>query len=262
MFDLLIEIYSAKRDAVERKEKSLPQEYLDDIRARYRQIVADGFNENAGETKGKTIALLERLKNLEDAAISFAVDFSVDFTNNNSEISLRDLKIMLRVIGQFKTLLGLEDYCIAQSFFDTSRKQGRNPYDMMRVLLTGGDIIEAVFGVDKAAQIKPMLRLTNAIAAGDTYEKNAALAEMPTPPTKELLEAASYGPFKPYNEPPPEKKNSSPAVPKDKMKAAREIDSRKKSQAISVPPTVFPQRKADSPLNDKKRKIRAGPLSA
>ena len=248
MFDLLLEVFTAKRDAVERGDKGLPQEYLDGVRARYRQIVADGYGEIAGETKGKTFALLERLKNLEDAALEFAVDFRVDFTNNASEISLRNLKVVLRVIGQFKTMQGLVDYCIIQSFMDTCRKQGHNPFDMLKVVLTGGDIVEALFGPEKAASIKLMIRLTRAFAVGDTDEIDAIKAKMGPTLTDELLLAALSGSFKAYNDPPPEKRKASNAVPKDKMKAARERVTRNNSSTTAEDPSV--------------EKIRAGPNCA
>jgi len=233
MFDLLLEVFTAKRDAVERGDKSLPQEYIDGIRVRYRQIVADGYNEIAGETKGKTFSLLERLKNLEDAALAFAVDFRVDFTNNASEQSLRNLKVVLRVIGQFKTMQGLVDYCVIQSFMDTCRKQGHNPFDMLKVLLTGGDIIEALFGSEKAALIKLMIRLTRALAEGDTNEIDAIKAKMGATLTDELLAAASFGSFKAYNDPPPENKTAPKANKIDKMKAARERVKRNNSSTTA-----------------------------
>ena len=250
MFDLLLEVFEAKRTAVEKGEKGLAQEYIDNIRKRYRQILAKGYIEIAGQTKGKTFSLLERLKKLEDAALAFAVDFRVDFTNNASEISLRDLKVALRVISQFKTMPGLVDYCIIQSFMDTCRKQGHNPFDMMKVLLSGGDIIEAVFGADKAAVIKQMIRLTKAFEKGDTNEINSIKAEMGAELTDELIAAASYGRFKAYNDPPPEKKTSSQAAPKDKMEAARESEKERLNKAS--------QNSADH----SDVKIRAGPMCA
>lgn len=227
MFDLLLEIFEAKKDAIEQGEKSLSQDYIDDIRISYQKIVTDGFNENAGVTKGKTFSLLERLKKLENATLAFAMDFSVDFTNNASELSLRDLKVALRVIGQFKTISGLTDYCAMQSFMDTCRKQGKNPFDMLRIVLSGGDIIDAVFGSEKAEQIKQMIRLADAFDTGDTNEINTTIAGTSLLLTEELLAAASYGRLKPYNDPPPPEKNSSPAIPKDKMLAAREFNAPK-----------------------------------
>jgi transposase len=247
MFDLLLEVLSAKTDAVDKKEKSLSQEYIDDIRKRYRQIVADGFSENAGGTKGKTIALLERLRKLEDSALAFAIDFSVDFTNNVSEQSLRNLKVVLRVIGQFKTMPGLVDYCIIQSFMDTCRKQGHNPFDMMRIVLSGGDIIGAVFGAEKAAQIKLMNNLADAYAGDDEDEINAAAGNLMHILTDELIAAAQHGRFSAYNEPPPQIKNSEPAISKDKMKAAREkmrLDAQTKDK---VNPAAVSQDKRAGP---------------
>jgi hypothetical protein len=248
MFDLLLEVFAAKRDAVEQGDKSFPQEYIDGVRERYRQTVADGYNEIAGQTKGKTFALLERLKKLEDAALAFAVDFNVDFTNNASEISLRNLKVALRVIGQYKTMPGLVDYCIIQSFMDTCRKQGLNPFKMMKVLLAGGDIIEAVFGVDKAAMIKQMVKLAKAFAQGDENVINDTKAEMGSTLTVDLIAAAKFGRFEAYNDPPPDKNSSSPAVPKDKMKAARE--------------KLVPKLSSPSTAVESTERIRDGPNSA
>ncbi|MCL1810542.1 MAG: transposase, partial [Clostridiales bacterium] len=203
MFDLLLEIFTAKRNAVEQGDKSLPQECLDDVRKRYQRIVADGFIEIADEKKGKTYSLLERLRKLEDAVLAFAVDFNVDFTNNASEQSLRNLKVALRAMGQFKTMTGLADYCIIQSFMDTCRKQGHNPFEMLRILLSGGDIIEAVFDAKYAAPIKQMIKFTDIVAAGVSDEIEDALLELPISITDELRAAVSYGRLKVYNDPPP-----------------------------------------------------------
>ena len=84
MFDLLLEVFAVKKDAVEKGKNSFSEKYIDDIKKRYRLIIADGYNEIAGVTKGKTFALLERLKKLEDSILAFAVDFNVDFSNNAS----------------------------------------------------------------------------------------------------------------------------------------------------------------------------------
>jgi|GEM_PF-360705 len=234
MFDLLIEVFTAKRDAIERGDKCLNKEYINDIKKRYRQIVANGYNEISGQTSGKTHSLLERLRKLEDATLAFAVDFSVEFTNNVSEQSVRNIKVVLRVIGQFKTIPGLVDYCIIQSFMDTCRKQGHNPFDMLRLLMSGGDIIEVVFGTEKAGLIKQMIRLERAFEIGDTNEIDNIKAEMGTVLTDELIAAALSGRFKAYNDPPPPQKKSSSTVHKDKMKAAREKDMRKNASQSSA----------------------------
>ena len=264
MFDLLLEILEAKRDAVEQKKKEFPEGYVNDIRTRYRQIVANGFHEIKGETKGKSFSLLERLKKLEDASLAFAIDFNVEFTNNTSEQSLRNLKVALRVIGQFRTLPGLADYCIIQSFMDTCRKQGHNPFDMLRVVLSGGDIIEAVFDAEKSEQLKRMIRLTDAFAEGDANRIRSIKAEIPlTQLTEELLAAVSHGRFKVYNDPPPEKKKTSPAVPRDKMQAARENNAKKKNAQATADPTLdLSEGNGEDLQKNKKRKARASPNSA
>jgi hypothetical protein len=87
--------------------------------------------------------------------------------------------------------------------------------------------------------IKQMIRLSTAFAEGATDEINAIKAEMGSVLTDELIAAASYGRFKAYNDPPPEKKNSPTTIHKDKMKAARERELLdKSSQDTATLPTV------------------------
>jgi len=242
MFDLLLEIFNNKRDLIERGDVAFPEEYIDNIRMIYKQILAIGFG-GLKETKGKTFSLLERLKKLEDAVLAFAVDFNVDFTNNVSEISLRNLKVALHVAGQFKTMAGLGTYCIIQSFMDTCRKQGRNPYEMMKVIISGGDIIEAVFDAEKSAVLKKIVGLVNSVSNAGADEINAlipilGLHELP----EEICAAILHAPYKVCDIPPPEKKPS--AVPKDKMQEARKMkDLREWSRKR------YAERQADKKVN-------------
>ena len=90
---------------------------------------------------------------------------------------------------------------------------------------------------------------------GDTTGIVAAKAEMGQLLSEELLEAASYGRFQVYNDPPPEKKKSSPVVPKDKMQAAREYKARKD---FFADPAVSRMINQNSP-KAKEHGIRAGP---
>jgi len=257
MFDLLLEIYTAKCEAVENKEKGLAQEYIDDIMERYDQIVNNGYKEIGGEKKGKTFALLERLSKLKDSALAFATDFNVSFTNNASEISLRNLKVALRVAGQFRTLSGLADYCIIQSFMDTCRKQGHNPFDMLCILLAGGDIIEAVFGEEKAEQIKQMIMLAEAFNAKDKDKIDAMVDGLHPMLTEELIGAASYGLFEPFNGQPTEPKTAPPAAPKEKMQAARDmVASKKISNATAAD---LRKGNADNSHNKSNGRMRDGP---
>jgi len=225
MFDLLLEIFENKRDAIERGEKVFQKTYIDDIQIKYKQIIKNGF---AGikETKGKTFSLLERLQKMEDAVLAFANDFNVEFTNNVSERSLRNLKTALHVAGQFKTMAGLGDYCIIQSFMDTCRKQGHNPYEMMRILMTGGDIIEAVFGEEKSVALKQMLRLSKAVPNATTEEVSYTFTTLGLNYSEEIYAAILHRPYKVCDTPPPEKKNSS--EPLDKMNEARKQEELKK----------------------------------
>ena len=249
MFDLLLKTFADKKEAIERGIDSFSEQYLLDLSTDFRQIVADGFAENPGVTQGKTISLLERLKKLECAVLAFASDFSVNFTNNLSEQSLRNLKVAIRVCSQFKTMGGLWDYCIIQSFVDTCRKQGHNPIDMMRLLLSGGDVIEAVFGTEKAQKIRYMIELTDVVSGGDAAAIECKTSEAPVELTEELLAAAAFGRLAIFKDPPPEQTKTS-TVPKDKMQAARDRLSRETPISATSPQqdSVVQIRKNDAQL--------------
>ena len=115
---------------------------------------------------------------------------------------------------------------------DTCRKQGRNPIDMLRLLLAGGDVIEAVFGCEKARAIKHMIGLADIADAPGALELECISPQAPVELTGKLLAAAAFGRLKALEDPPPEKTASSTA-PKDKMQAAREKMSLRK-KLISV----------------------------
>ncbi len=58
--------------------------------------------------------------------------------NNGSERSIRNVKVKLKVSGQFKTLQGSQGYAGFRSIIDTSRKRGMNEFDtLLRVI--GGE---------------------------------------------------------------------------------------------------------------------------
>ena len=146
-----------------------------------------------------------------------------DYWNNAAQAPLSlDVTPIEDTVGP--TIVGSgSDYCNMQSFMDTCRKQGRNPYDMLRVLLSGGDVIEAVFDEEISASIKQMIRLADALACGDEVAAAAAKEGLGPLLTDELAADAAFGRFGVCVDPPPETKKPSSSGPNDKMEAARQI---------------------------------------
>jgi Transposase IS66 family len=71
--------------------------------------------------------------------LRFATDLSVPFTNNEAERSCRPVKVQQRTSGGcWRTLQGLTDFAIVQSYLDTATKWGLDKLDALHRLFTTG----------------------------------------------------------------------------------------------------------------------------
>ncbi len=124
MADLLIDA-----NAVATAARAAGQHRLDDaqlavIRARYRGAVAKGITDN--QHKRTQIAkdglrLARRFRDPEDMTLRFAADLAVGFTSNQAERDIRPVKVQQRTSGgTWRTLLGLADFAIVQSYLSTA----------------------------------------------------------------------------------------------------------------------------------------------
>lgn len=75
--------------------------------------------------------LLKRYKGYKEEILRFAVDFNVPVSNNRAETSFRFLKVAYNVFGCFRTEKGAADFSMTNSVFDTGRKQGLPPKDIV-----------------------------------------------------------------------------------------------------------------------------------
>lgn len=57
--------------------------------------------------------------------------------NNASERSIRNVKVKLKVSGQFKSFQGASDYATIRSIIDTSRKRGLNEFESLVKVVSG-----------------------------------------------------------------------------------------------------------------------------
>lgn len=62
----------------------------------------------------------------------FLYDPLTTFDNNASERGIRNVKVKLKVSGQFKT--GQEHYCILRSIIDTTIKNGQSVFDAIAAI--------------------------------------------------------------------------------------------------------------------------------
>jgi transposase len=142
MANTLLEANRAAHEARERGADRLEEATLKQIRNYYLGALARGDIENQGEhTKlaAKARTLISRFRRFEDMILRFATDLSVSFTNNEAERSCRPVKVQQRTSGGcWRTLQGLTDFAIVQSYLDTATKWGLDKLDALHQLFTTG----------------------------------------------------------------------------------------------------------------------------
>ena len=71
--------------------------------------------------------------------LRFVADLAVPFTNNQAERDVRPVKIQQRTSGgAWRTLTGLADFAIVQSYLSTATKWGLEHFDVFHQLFTTG----------------------------------------------------------------------------------------------------------------------------
>ena len=103
--------------------------------------VAKGITDNQRkrtETGKDGLRLARRFRDHEDMILRFATDLTVGFTSNQAERDIRPVKVQQRTSGgTWRTLLGLADFAIVQSYLSTAGKWGIDALDALTRLFTG-----------------------------------------------------------------------------------------------------------------------------
>jgi transposase len=142
MANTLLEANRAAHEAREREADRLDEATLKQIRNHYLGALARGNTDNQGEHSklaAKARTLITRFRRFEDMILRFATDLSVPFTNNEAERACRPVKVQQRTSGGcWRTLQGLTDFAIVQSYLDTATKWGLDKLDALHQLFTTG----------------------------------------------------------------------------------------------------------------------------
>ena len=141
MADTLIDANAAATAARAAGQARLDDAKLAAIRARYRGAVAMGITGNQRKRTqiGKDgLRLSRRFRDQEDMILRFATDLAVGFTSNQAERDVRPVKVQMRTSGGcWRTLQGLADFAIVQSYLSTAGKWGIDVLDALTQLFTG-----------------------------------------------------------------------------------------------------------------------------
>jgi transposase len=104
----------------------LSSSQLAEIRSWYRGAVTKGITDNQGrrsQIARDGLRLARRFRDHQDMILRFATDLTVGFTSNEAERGVRPVKVQQRTSGGcWRTLQGLADFAIVQSYLSTATK--------------------------------------------------------------------------------------------------------------------------------------------
>jgi transposase len=142
MAGLLIQARDAASAARQAGQSVLDATVLDDLVARYRELAAAGlaaslYRRTATAKDARRIA--RRFLGFEDLILRFATRPDLDiFSNNEAERTIRPVKVQQRSSGGcWRTIEGLADFALVQSYLSTAGKWGISKLDALRDLFNG-----------------------------------------------------------------------------------------------------------------------------
>ena len=139
---LLIEARDAAAAARLAGESVLDAAALDDLLTRYRALATAGLAANLYRrtaTAKDARRLARRFLSYEDMILRFATRPDLDiFSNNEAERTIRPAKVQQRSSGGcWRTLTGLAEFALVQSYLSTAAKWGISKLDALRGLFNG-----------------------------------------------------------------------------------------------------------------------------
>jgi transposase len=142
MASLLIEARDAAAAARAAGQPALDTTVLSDLVTRYRALAAAGLAANLYRrtaTAKDARRLARRFRSFEDMILRFAARPDLDiFSNNEAERTIRPTKVQQRSSGGcWRTLTGLAEFALVQSYLSTAAKWGISQLDALRDLFNG-----------------------------------------------------------------------------------------------------------------------------
>jgi transposase len=142
MAGLLIEARDTARDARADGKRHLDPDILGSLVERYQAIATSGLAANVYRqtpTAKDATRIARRFLKYEDMILRFITRPDLDiFTNNEAERTIRPVKVQQRASGGcWRTLDGLADFAVVQSYLSTAAKWGVTKIDALRGLFNG-----------------------------------------------------------------------------------------------------------------------------
>jgi len=142
MAALLIQARDAASAARQAGQAALDAAVLDDLVTRYRALAAEGLARNTYRrtaTADDARRIARRFLGCQDLILRFATRPDLDiFSNNEAERTIRPVKVQQRGSGGcWRTLEGLAEFALVQSYLSTAAKWGISKLDALRGVFNG-----------------------------------------------------------------------------------------------------------------------------
>jgi len=144
---LLSKMCGRRNEIANASGTAFPEDELKGYLEKYDCLIREGMEANPiqGKAKGKrgrlkrgkTRCLVDRLHDYKDQILCFATDWSIPFTNNEAEKTIRFSKVKEKVSGGFRTKAGADGFAKLMSFVSTANKHGMFVYEALTELLNG-----------------------------------------------------------------------------------------------------------------------------
>ena len=120
---------------LDHKENIIPP-HREILKEKYLSLL-DLLLETSSIPKSQTHKQINSFRKARDKIFTFLLYPHVPPDNNGSERAIRNVKVKLKVSGQFKSEQGAIDYANLRSIVDTSRKRGLNEFEALRDVISG-----------------------------------------------------------------------------------------------------------------------------
>ncbi len=104
------------------------------------ELLLDTLLEIPAISKSQTEKQINSFRKAKDKIFTFLLHPNIPPDNNASERAIRNIKVKLKVSGQFKSEQGAIDYANLRSIIDTARKRGMDEIDVLRRVCCGESV--------------------------------------------------------------------------------------------------------------------------
>ena len=133
MSSLLVKIHQQREKIKINKHQEFSRYMLKKYNSAYDEILIYAKREQARHGTKDSHNLIKRLQNYQSSVLLFMNDFNVPFTNNLSEQDLRMNKVKQKISGCFRNLNLAEHFCKIRGLLISSRKNDKNPFEMIQM---------------------------------------------------------------------------------------------------------------------------------